>query len=326
MIKNSKSTGIIVISTILLTVLVAVIAIGFFLPQPEEVIQGEAETSQYRVSSKVPSRVLEIRVEEGDRVRKGDTLAIMDSPEVQAKLTQATAARSMAEAVETKARNGARAQEVQGAYELWQKAKAGLDVAEKTYQRVERLFQNGVLPEQKRDEAKAQYEAMKATESAAHSQYEMAKEGARKEDKAAAAAQVDRAQGAVDEVNSYIGETVLLASADGMVTEIFPQVGELVGTGAPIMNVALTDKVWFTFNVREDKLPGIQVGRDCEVFVPALDKTLKAKVSRVKNVGNFAAWKATKALDGVDLKVFEVRVTPTEPVEGILSGMSGVLQ
>lgn len=326
MIKNSKSTGIIVISTILLTVLVAVIAIGFFLPQPEEVIQGEAETSQYRVSSKVPSRVLEIRVEEGDRVRKGDTLAIMDSPEVQAKLTQATAARSMAEAVETKAHNGARAQEVQGAYELWQKAKAGLDVAEKTYQRVERLFQNGVLPEQKRDEAKAQYEAMKATESAAHSQYEMAKEGARKEDKAAAAAQVDRAQGAVDEVNSYIGETVLLASADGMVTEIFPQVGELVGTGAPIMNVALTDKVWFTFNVREDKLPGIQVGRDCEVFVPALDKTLKAKVSRVKNVGNFAAWKATKALDGVDLKVFEVRVTPTEPVEGILSGMSGVLQ
>lgn len=326
MIKNSKSTGIIVISTILLTVLVAVIAIGFFLPQPEEVIQGEAETSQYRVSSKVPSRVLEIRVEEGDRVRKGDTLAIMDSPEVQAKLTQATAARSMAEAVETKARNGARAQEVQGAYELWQKAKAGLDVAEKTYQRVERLFQNGVLPEQKRDEAKAQYEAMKATESAAHSQYEMAKEGARKEDKAAAAAQVDRAQGAVDEVNSYIGETVLLASADGMVTEIFPQVGELVGTGAPIMNVALTDKVWFTFNVREDKLPGIQVGRDCEVFVPALDKTLKAKVSRVKNVGNFAAWKATKALDGVDLKVFEVRVTPTEPAEGILSGMSGVLQ
>lgn len=309
-----------------MTVLVAVIAIGFFLPQPEEVIQGEAETSQYRVSSKVPSRVLEIRVEEGDMVRKGDTLVIMDSPEVQAKLSQATAARSMAEAVETKAKNGARAQEVQGAYELWQKAKAGLEVTEKTYQRVERLFQNGVLPEQKRDEAKAQYDAMKATESAAHSQYEMAKEGARKEDKAAAAAQVDRAQGAVDEVNCYIGETVLLASADGVVTEIFPQIGELVGTGAPIMNVAVTDKVWFTFNVREDKLPEIQVGNECEVFVPALGKTIKAKISRVKNVGNFAAWKATKALDGVDLKVFEVRATPTEKVDGILSGMSGVLK
>lgn len=326
MAKNSKSTGIIIISTILMTVLVAVILIGFFLPKPEEVIQGEAETSQYRVSSKVPSRVLEIRVEEGDMVKKGDTLVIMDSPEVQAKLTQATAARSMAQAVETKAQNGARSQEVQGAYELWQKAKAGLEVTEKTYQRVERLFENGVVAEQKRDEAKAQYEAMKATESAAKSQYDMAKEGARYEDKAAAAAQVNRAQGAVDEVNCYIGETVLVASADGMVTEIFPQIGELVGTGAPIMNVAETDKVWFTFNVREDKLPEIKVGKDCEIFVPALGKNIKAKISRIKNVGNFAAWKATKALDGVDLKVFDVRVTPSEKVEGIMSGMSGVLK
>lgn len=326
MARNSKSTSIIVITTLLIVLLLVVITVGFFLPKQEEIIQGEAETSEYRVSSKVPSRVLELRVEEGQMVRKGDTLAIMEAPEVDAKLTQATAARSMAEAVESKAQHGARRQEVQGAYELYQKAKAGLDIAEKTYQRVERLFGNGVLPEQKRDEAKAQYDAAKATVIAAESQYEMAKEGARIEDKAAAAAQVNRAQGAVDEVKSYVSETVLTAAADGMVTEIFPHVGELVGSGAPVMNVAMVDKVWFTFNVREDKLQRFSNGKICNIFVPGINKTVKAKVTRIKNVGNFAAWKATKALDGIDLKVFEVRITPTEKVEGIVSGMSGVIE
>lgn len=326
MARNSKSTSIIVITTLLIVLLLVVITVGFFLPKQEEIIQGEAETSEYRVSSKVPSRVLELRVEEGQMVRKGDTLAIMEAPEVDAKLTQATAARSMAEAVESKAMNGARRQEVQGAYELYQKSKAGLDIAEKTYQRVERLFENGVLPEQKRDEAKAQYDAAKATVIAAESQYEMAKEGARIEDKAAAAAQVNRAQGAVDEVKSYVSETVLTAAADGMVTEIFPHVGELVGSGAPVMNVAMVDKVWFTFNVREDKLQRFSNGKICNIFVPGINKTVKAKVTRIKNVGNFAAWKATKALDGIDLKVFEVRITPTEKVEGIVSGMSGVIE
>ncbi len=326
MARNSKSTSIIVVTTLLIILLTAVIIMGFFFPRQQEIIQGEAETSEYRVSSKVPSRVLELRVEEGQMVRKGDTLAIMEAPEVEAKLMQATAARSMAEAVESKARNGARRQEVQGAYELYQKALAGLDIAEKTYQRVERLFENGVLPEQKRDEARAQYNAAKATAIAAESQYEMAREGARVEDKAAAEAQVNRAQGAVDEVNCYVNETVLTAAADGMVTEIFPRTGELVGSGAPIMNVAMVNKVWFTFNVREDKLQQFSNGKVCNIFVPGINKTVKAKVTRIKNVGNFAAWKATKALDGIDLKVFEVRITPIDKVDGIVSGMSGVIE
>ena len=325
MSTNAKSAGIFAIVGLLIAALVGVIILGFLKPSPQEVIQGEVEVSQYRVSSKVPSRVLEIRVDEGDYVKKGDTLAIMDSPEVEAKMTQAVSARTMAEAIEKKAENGARAQEVQGAYELWQKAKAGLEVSEKTYNRVERLFQNGVLPEQKRDEAKAQYEAMKATEKAARAQYEMAQEGARSEDKAAARAQVGRAQGAVDEVSSYRRETVLTASEDGQVAEIFPQVGELVGTGAPIMNIAITSKSWFTFNVREDKLPTIKVGDIRKVYVPALDKTVEVKISRIKNIGNFAAWKATRALDGVDLKVFEVKAVPQSNPEELIAGMSGVL-
>lgn len=324
--KTGKSKSIIVAASVMVTLIVVVVIIGFMIPEQREIIQGEAETTDYRVSSKIPSRVLEFRVAEGDMVRRGDTLVIMEAPDIAAKLDQAAAARSAAEAMEEKARNGSRAEELQGAFELWQKAIAGLDVAEKTYNRINRLFENGVMAEQKRDEAKANYDAMAAAEKAARAQYEMARNGARHEDKAAAEAQVRRAQGAVSEVESYVRETVITAPDDGEVTEIFPEVGELVGTGAPIMNIAKTDDVWFTFNVREDRLVGLTVGSVHEAYVPSVDRRIKVRITRLKNVGDFAAWKATKALEGFDLKVFEVKAVPLDTLKGVKSGMSVMLQ
>ena len=225
MAKRTKLNNLLIIALVLVAVMALVIFVGIFLPKPQEVLQGQAETSDYRISSKVPSRVKELRVKSGDKVKAGDTLVIMDSPEVEAKMMQASAAEAAAKAIEQKAQNGARQQEIQGAFELWQKAQAGLEVAEKTYARVSRLFDEGVIPAQKRDEAEAQLKAMQATEKAARSQYEMAREGARREDKAAAAAQVARAQGAVTEVQGYMKETVLLATADGTVTQVLPEGG-----------------------------------------------------------------------------------------------------
>ena len=326
--KKKTSTVAMLFAAIVLAAMVIVIIIGLCLPERAEVIQGEVETTDYRVSSKVPARVLEIRVQEGDMVRKGDTLAILEAPEVTAKLDQASALVEAAQALDEKAHNGAQKEQIQGAYEMWQKAKAGLEVAEKSYRRVQNLYDKGVISEQKLDEAKAQYEAMVATEKAAEAQYEMAKNGARREDKKAAGAKVRQAKGAVSEVNSYISETVLLAMADGEVTEVFVELGELVGSGAPIMNVAMTDKVWLTFNVREDYLPGLTVGTEIDAYVPAYDKDIRVRISRIKNVGSFAVWEATKAADGYDLKMFELRAVPVEgtSLEGVRSGMTVVLK
>ena len=326
--KSKNFTVIFAAALVLVGAIIAVIVVGISIPEQPETIQGMAETTDYRVSSKVPARVLKICVEEGDHVRRGDTLVIMEAPDVQAKLSQAEAAVSAAQAQDEKAKNGTRQEQIQQAFEMWQKAIAGKDVAEKTYNRINRLFETGVIAEQKRDEAKAQYEAMIATEKAARSQYEMARNGARTEDKMAADAQVRRAKGAVSEVHSYINETVLTASADGEVTEIFPEVGELVGTGAPIMNVACTDDVWFTFNVREDFLPDLKVGKETEVYLPAYDKKIKVHITKMKDVGSFAVWKATKALDGYDLKTYEVKARPVKPLElqGVRSGMSAVME
>jgi len=309
------------------TVVALVALIGFFtLGRDPELIQGQVEVSEYRVSSKVPGRILEIRVKEGDFVKAGDTLAIIDAPEVRAKMMQAQGAEAGAQALDQMARNGARKEQVQAAYQLLQKAKAGLEIAEKSYNRVQRLYDEGVMSAQKRDEAFANYKAMQATEKAAQSQYDMALNGARREEKAAAEAQLNRAKGAVQEVNSYMGETVQLAQMDGEVSSIYPKIGELVGTGSPIMTISMMNDMWGTFNVREDQLNGMQVGTEFIAFVPAFDKEVKMKVYHMKDQGSYAVWKATKANGQYDLKTFEVKARPTEKLEGLRPGMSLIIK
>ena len=324
--KNKVFTSILAMAVVLIAVIVVVIIMGLFRSGREETLEGQAETTDYRLSSKVPSRVLQIRVKEGDFVRRGDTLVMLEAPDVEAKLSQANAAYNAAKAMEEKAYNGAREEDIQAAYEMWQKAKAAVEVTGKTYKRVQRLFESGVMAEQKCDEAKAQYDAAVATEKAAKSKYDMAVNGARKEDKSMAQAQAERAKGAIAEVNSYIKETVITATADGLVTEIFPEVGELVGTGAPIMNVSVVSDVWFTFNLREDKLRDYSIGSLAEVYVPAVDQTILVRITLMKDVGSFAVWKATKALDDLDLKTFELQAHPLKPVHGVMSGMSAILR
>ena len=326
--KSKNITTILVAACILVGVIVIVIIVGLTMPDHPDIIQGQADNTDYRMSCKVPTRGKELRVKEGDTVHRGDTLAILEAPDIQAKLSQAEAAYSAAEAMDQEAQNGTRQEQIQQAFDMLQKAKAGVVVAEKTYKRVNRLFESGVMAEQKRDEARAQYDAMVATEKAASAQYDMALNGARREEKAAAGAQVLRAKGAIKEVASYVSETVLIATTDGYVTEIFPEIGELVGTGAPIMNIASNSDVWFTFNVREDLLPGLKIGTETSVYVPAINKNVKVKITLMKEVGTFAAWKATKALDGFDLKTFEVQAHPIhqQDVDGVRCGMSAILK
>ena len=312
-------------------VVIIVALIGFLaLDRDPNVIQGQVEVTEYRVSSKVPGRILEIRVKEGDYVKVGDTLAILDAPEVRAKMEQARSAESAAAAIELKAQNGARKEQIQGAFSVLQQAKAGYEIAEKSYQRIQRLFDEGVVSAQKRDEVYANYKAMEAQMKAAQSQYDMAVNGARMEDKLAAAAQVGRARGAVNEVNSYIHETVQTAQMEGEVSDIYPKVGELVGTGSSIMSISVMDDMWGTFNVREDQLNGMQVGSEFSAFVPAFNKEIKMKVYYLKDQGSYAVWKATKANGQYDLKTFEVKARPTErpteKLDGLRPGMSLVIK
>jgi len=322
--KNSMLGGLLG----LLGVIVLVSVIGFYAAKPEPLIlQGEVEANEYRVSGKIPGRVKEILVEEGMIIKRGDTLAIIDSPELLAKLDQAVAARSAAEAQNRKAIKGARQEQIMGAYEMWQKAQVGVEITKKSYDRVQKLFDKEVIPAQKRDEAEAQYRAAVATAKAAKSQYDMALNGAEKEDKEAALALVSRANGAVNEVESYLGETFIISPSSGEVTEIFPNRGDLVGTGAPLMGITDMSDMWFTFSVREDLLKEMNTGTTVKIKIPALgDKTYEAKITFMKAMASYATWRSTKVGGQFDAKTFEIKAKPTEAISGLRPGMSAIIE
>ncbi len=326
--QATNSTKSIILGIGIIAILMVLIAsAGFiFFGEKEDIITGQVEVDEIRIAGKVPGRIAEFLVEEGQSVKEGDTLVRIYSPEVLAKLEQAEAAKAAAEAQNQKAIAGARKEQKEGAYELWQKAKAGLEVAEKSFARVEKLFKEGVVPAQKYDEVLAQLKAMQATERAARSQYDMAINGAQREDKMAAQALVARASGAISEVDAYMKESALLAPSAGTVSEIFPHKGELVGTGAPIMNIADYTATRVLCAVREDKLAKIKHGSKLKATVPALgDKAIELSVVKMKDMGSYATWKATKPRNEHDLRTFELTLKPTTSIEGLLPGMTVVL-
>lgn len=325
--KTQKKGNIWIGIGVLVALIAAVSVLGIIFSRPKEaVIQGEAEAAEYRISGKVPGRIEAFYAAEGDRVHKGDTLVLIDSPEVRAKLAQANAAYAAAAAQRNKANTGARKEEIAGAYEIWQKALVGKDIAKKTLDRATRLHEQKVISDQKFDEATAQYNAAAATAEAAKSQYDMAVKGAREEDKAAAIALVDRANGAVMEVKSYLSELKLTSPVDGVISARYPHVGELVGTGSPIMTVTDLSDMWFTFNIREDKLHSMKSGDKLRLSIPALDgKEIDATVTYIAARESYATWRATKETDQYDAKTFEVRAVPTVVVEGLRPGMTAIV-
>ena len=301
--------------------------IGFFtLGKTDEVIQGEVEVGEYRVSCKLPARVVEIRVKEGDFVHKGDTLAILEIPEMNAQEKVAQSTEAATQALSNLTEEGARREAIQSARQLVVQAKAATDVAKKTYDRMQNLFSEGVMSQQKRDEAKAAWEVALAHENVMKSQYEMAKNGARTEEKKAVQSQANAAKHAVDVVRSVLKETVQVAAVDGEVSDIYPKEGELVGMGSPILSISMMKDMWGTFNVREDQLNGLKVGDTFTAFSPAFNKELKLKVFEIKDEGSYAVWKATKSNGQYALKPFEVKARPINPFDGLRPGMSLIVK
>ena len=327
-LREKKERSMVVGLIALIVIIVVLALIGLFLLKPEpQIIQGQAEATQVRVSGKLPGRVVEFMVEEGQHVLAGDTLVHIHSSLVEAKLSQAEAMETVAKAQNKKVDSGTRVELLNSAYDMWQQAQAGLTIAKKTYERMQSLYKKGVVSEQKRDEAEAAYKAMVATESAAKSQYEMAKAGAQAEDKAAAAAMVAAAQGSVAEVESILSDSYLTAPTDGEISDIFPNVGELVSLGAPIMNVLKLDDMWVSFNVREDLLENLTMGAEVQAIIPALEnKEVTLKVFYIRDMGSYAVWRATKVTGQYDAKTFQVKARPVEPVDNLRPGMSVLLK
>lgn len=306
---------------------VAVIAIiGFiFMNKPDDMIEGQVEGTTVRISGKLPGRVVEIFVQEGDTVHAGDTLVHVHSALADAQLTQAEAMEEVAKAQNRKVDAGTRSQIIQAAYDLMIQAKSAVTITEKTYKRLENLYKEGVMSEQKRDEAKAAYDAAVSAYKAAESQYSLAKAGAQKEDKESTAALVSAAGGGVAQVQALLADSYLTAPYDGTIDEIYPEAGELVALGAPIMSLLRNDKRWITFNVREELLNDLTMGKKIKLMIPALaKKEIEAEIYYIRDMGSYATWHSTKATGKWDSRTFEIKARPTEKVDNLRPGMSAI--
>ena len=323
---SGKETALILTVVIIIFVIAALAVIGFLTMKPAPaVVQGQGEATEIRISGKLPGRVEKIYVEEGQHVRLGDTLVKIVSTLVDARMEQARAMENVAKAGENKVDAGARSQIINGTHDIWRQAQAAAGITKKTYERMQNLFDKGVVSAQKRDEAKAAYDAAVAGESAARSQYELAKAGAQKEDKDAAASMVQAARSGVKEVSALLEDQYLLAPCDGEVTVIYPNVSELVMTGAPMMSVQ-TDDHWVVFNVRETLLKDIKNGSVLKVRIPALDTVAEMKVFYIKDLGTYANWQATKATGDYDARTFQIKARPSKPIDNFRPGMSAIYE
>ena len=318
--KRSNIIGIIAAAVV---IIVSVVLISWYLRRSTPtLIQGTVECTTYKASSKVPGRIDDMKVEQGDRVEKGQLLYTLSTPELEAKLQQAKAVKSAAAALDQAAIAGARIQQIEAAMNMWEKAQAGLELARKTYERVKNLYEQGVVPEQKMDEASANYKAMEATALAAKAQYNLAMDGARKEDKEAAAARVRQAEGAVSEVESYISDAMVYSPVTGEVSTIIAEQGELVGSGYPVVAILDMSDMWVTFNIKETLMPKIRMGKRLRGYVPALDRDVDFHITYIAPQADFATWAATRTQGGFDIRTFAVKAKPLGAEEGMRPGMS----
>ncbi|MDD6211138.1 MAG: biotin/lipoyl-binding protein [Bacteroidales bacterium] len=318
--RKYLAAGFIVI--LVVVVIVSVIGIALLGDKPV-ILQGQVETTEIRISGKLPGRIDSFLVEEGQNVRRGDTLVIINSPEAEAKYMQVNALENVARFQNQKIDEGTRSQIVETMYQIWNKSKSDLQLAETTYKRIQALYRDSVVTSQRKDEVEALYKAALAGERAAYQQYQMAVDGAQKQDKESAQSLVNAAKGTVYEVEALLQDARLTAPESGQISVIYPKRGELVGAGMPIMSLVVLDKAYAVLNVREDYLPHFKVGESFRGDVPALDKKgIVFTTYYISPLGSYATWRSTKQTGSYDLRTFELHARPASPVDGLRPGMS----
>lgn len=323
---NRKSLSLAFI--VLLSAVVVITLIGQLTARkPSITLQGQVEATEIRISGKLLGRIDSLLVREGDAVHEGDTLVVINSPIVEAQYRKSEALHRATQEENRKVDRGTRRELVASAYQVWQAAKSQATLAEKTYERIQLLYTDSVVPRQRYDEAEAAMLTARATERSAYEQYRLAQEGLQLEDREASRNLVEASASSVDEVGALLVDARLTAPADGHIAGIYPKRGELVAPGAPIMTLVTLDDAYAVFNVREDLMPHIRMGKQFAVSVPALARTdVPMTVYYISPLGSFATWKSTKEVGSYDMRTFEIRLRPEHKVEGLRPGMTVLLE
>ena len=307
-----------------LIVVVVIVGIGLWLasrPGPEQ-IQGMVEADSVNVATKALARVDRLLVDEGARVKAGQLLATLSSPELGNAERQAQGALDTARALDAVAQAGARSEDVGSLRAIWQSAQAAADLAATSSRRADTLYAEGVIAAQRRDEAHAARDSSRMSAEAARLQYEKALAGPRREDKQAAAAQVRIAQAGLSTARSLMTETRLVSPIDGEISRKLLQPGEIVSPVLPAYQVIDIDHPRVEITVRESQYAGVRPGGIRVGHVPALGRDVRFRITHIAPEAAFATVRATRQSSGYDVRAFAVQLRPVERVAALRPGMS----
>lgn len=287
------------------------------------VLQGQIEAEEYNISGLLPGRIENIYVKKGSTVNKGDTLVHIISQEVIAEYEAQKALENAASLQSDKIDSGSRKELISIAKELWDGTKADLKLAKTTYNRIKVLYEDSIVSKQRRDEAEAIYKSALAAERAAYYQYQIAVDGAQKQDKESARAMATAAQNNSEVVKALLNDSRLTSPISGEVASISLNNGELTSIGTNIMTILDIDNPYLVLNVREDLLTHFKMNETIMCDIPALAlEEVSFTINYISPLGSFATWKATKETGGYDLRTFEIQAVPTTKVYGLRPGMS----
>lgn len=320
--KNRKYIAIAFVVVLIGVAIVSAIGI-IALGKKPDILQGQVEATEIRISGKLPGRIDRFLVQEGQNVNRGDTLVVINSPEVVAKYDQVDAMKNVAVYENRKVEEGTRKQITESVYQLWMKSKSDLELATTTYNRIQSLYRDSVVTSQRKDEVEAVYKAALAAERAAYQQYQMALDGARKQDRESSQSLVDAAQSTLQEVAVLLQDARLVAPESGQIAVIYPKRGELVAPGTPIMSLVVLEDAHVVLNVREDLMPRFKMKGKFRGDVPALGREgIEFEIYYISPLGSYSTWKSTKQVGSYDMRTFEIKARPTAPVEDLRPGMS----
>jgi HlyD family secretion protein len=299
----------------------------FYLLRPEPLlVQGEVDATRLDIAARVDGRVKEVPVERGQNVSAGAELVRIDNPETLAKREQMRTAKAVAEAQLANVLVGTRVETIAARKAELQRAQAALVLAQKTYDRTHTLTEQGNAPQARLDQATDTLHETERAVDQAKSAYDQAVNGATKEERAIAKANVEKANADIQSVQSIIDQLVVYAPVASQIYQRNIEPGEYVSPGVPLVTLIDLADVWIHFDLREDLVKGLKIGDRFDVRIPALnDRSVTVEVKLIATKGEYASWRATRASGDFDLRTFSIRAYPVQPVPELRPGMSAYL-
>ena len=307
-------------------VIVAFAAVLWLATRPPPLtVQGEVSSDRVDISPRVAGRVVKLGADVGDSVAQGAVIAELESPQLVASLIAARAALGVAKA-DLDRINSTRPETIAARKADLAAAEADVTLNQETFDRKAQLARTGNTPQAVVDEATRNLELATRKRELAQAALQLATTGSSVEEKALAAAQVKQAEAALNQREVDVTELTIRAPIAAQVTTRVASLGENFSAGAPLFSLIDTKNIWLTFNLREDLLGGLKIGDTFDVTVPAFkSQVVPVRVTMINVQGQYATWRATRATGDFDLRTFEVRAVPLQPVEGLRPGMSAIV-